>query len=162
MVIRYFLYVLQVILICVLLVGFFVFNKIDEEIDSKIVKIQREKTDFENVKKKLFILEKQVKENKIKVFNKEQAMNKLLNTANIFFKDYNAKIVEDIKDENETLTLKMSLQTEIKNKNEIKNLLIKLISSENPFVKIQKFEVKKDNGTSFLNVIFSLIQVYKG
>ena len=162
MIIRYFLYVLQIILICVLLVGFFVFSQIDEEIDNKIMKIQREKNEFQEVKKKLVLLKKQVKENKIRIFNKEQAMKNILNTANLFFKNYNVKILEDIKDENKTLTLKMSLEIPIKSKNELKNLLINFTSSKDPFIKIQKFEVKKDNGTSFLNVVFNLIQVYKG
>ncbi len=162
MILRYLFYILQIMLICVFLAGFFVISQIDKKINKTLTMIQREKSDFQYVKIKLTELKREIEQKEVKIFSKERALKNLLDTANTFFKNYDAKILEDIKDEDKTLILKMSLAKIIKNKNDVKNLIEELNRYESLFIKIQKFEVKKDGEISSLNIVFSLIQVYKG
>ncbi len=160
--VRYLIYILQIILVCILIVGFFSISKINDEINSKISKINREKIEFEEVKKKLFTLQKNVKDFYVKPIDKQKAMDILLTKANYFLINNNAKLSGDIEDNNQILSLKMSIDTPVKTKRQLRQLLKDLTSSKYPLIDVEKFEIKSSENKTFLKVVFKLIQVYKG
>ncbi len=158
---RYLLYILQIVFLAFLIIGFFAVSEVNKEINSKISKINQEKIEFEEVKEKLLSLEKQVQKLKIKPVNKQEALNLIINKANFFLKTQNAKVVEDIKDQNQTLSITMMINIPINSKKQVEKLLKNLNNSKYPIIEIENFEIKSGETKTFLKIIFKLIQIYK-
>jgi hypothetical protein len=145
-----------------LVLFFFVISEINKEIDSKISQINQEKIEFENVKQKLISLQDYVKRKDIEPLNRQQALKVILNKANFFLKKKDAKLIDDLKEENKTLYLTMSINIPVNNKKQIKDILENFTNDKYPLIEIKEFKVESGQTQTFIKITFKLIQVYKG
>jgi len=162
MMFRYLVYFLQFFILIFLLIGYFILDEINKDIQKKYLEIRREKIEFQDVRKKLLILKEKIKEYKLEPVNSSKAETIILSKADKLYKLFNAQMVKDLSVENNLYRLQMELKIPLDNKRKISSLLYTLESSKMPIINIKRIEIENNSGTYILKLGFELIQIFKG